>query len=135
MSTVPLCPMGHWESPMVLGLPASYIPSDALFLWLPEYTSPIILASSVIEKNAKYSKKRGAFQNINHNTGSPHCPRQSPEPITILLAIEIMPGHACSLSGMVVKCNALRCLCEFLNDAINSINGMFPQLFGCHTPV
>jgi hypothetical protein len=50
----------------------------------------MICASFIIEKNAKYSKKRGAFQNINHNTGSPHCPRQYPEPIAILLTIEIM---------------------------------------------
>jgi hypothetical protein len=50
----------------------------------------MICASFLIEKNAKYSKKRGALQNINHNTGSPHCPRQYPEPIAILLTIEIM---------------------------------------------
>jgi hypothetical protein len=147
-----ICPMGivHWTmghvncSPLSHGplgiphgpaLPASYIPSDAHFSWLTEYTSPIIFASFLIEKNAKNSKKLGTFQNINHNTGSPHCPRQYPEPIAILLTIEIMPRHACSLSGMVVKCSALRCVCEFLNDAINSINGMFPQLFGFHTPL
>jgi hypothetical protein len=40
----------------------NYISSGAHFSGLPEYTSPIIYGSPLIEKRAKYSKKCGAVE-------------------------------------------------------------------------
>jgi len=43
----------------------------------------------------------------------PHCSRQSPEPIAMLLTMETITTNACSPSGMLVECNAVRGVCEF----------------------
>ena len=92
----------------------NYIPSDAHFAWHPGYIDHMIYACFLIEKNEKYSKKHGAFHILYCNTGPPNCSRQCPEPITMHIAIETMPQHACSPSGMQHVCNALRALpCSF----------------------
>jgi hypothetical protein len=43
----------------------NYISSGAHFAGLPEYTSPVIYGSPLIEKSAKYSKKCGAVEKEN----------------------------------------------------------------------
>jgi hypothetical protein len=47
----------------------NYISSGAHFTGLPEYTSPVIYGSPLIEKSAKYSKKRGAVEKENPKNG------------------------------------------------------------------
>jgi hypothetical protein len=52
-------------TPVTISKKGNYISSVAHFSAHPEYTSPIIYGLLLIEKKAKYSKKRGGVENKN----------------------------------------------------------------------
>src|ERR1700759_5338777 len=71
----------------------NHILSDAALSWHQEYTSHMMYDAFLIEKNAKYSKKRGALCFFASKTDLPHCCRHKKSCEWYILEAKVILHH------------------------------------------
>src|ERR1700759_325573 len=77
----------------VISKKGNCIPFDPKWSWHQEYTSHMIYDAFLVEKNAKYSKKRGAFCFFASKTDLPHCCRHKKSCEWYILEAKVILHH------------------------------------------